>query len=196
MDELEPLRARLAALTSGLVPSPDSIDVARHLMACWHCLECGSDGGIKAEELAGRIEGLAWTPPLISFQIELHGATVQGSTRSMVQSWQVDVDRGTASISGSAQRQLYQMEQRLDIRWVAAELAAAICQRRPDSRISWRDGAATVITASTVVTANRQTTAARRKRLTKELQRLMAERGWRRKSDSNCLSFEPPLSLG
>ncbi len=63
MGELEQLRACLAALTSGPLPSPDSIDVERHLMACWHCLEVALDGWIEAEELAGRIEGLAWTPP-------------------------------------------------------------------------------------------------------------------------------------
>lgn len=169
MGELEQLRACLAALTSGPLPSPDSIDVERHLMACWHCLEVALDGWIEAEELAGRIEGLAWTPPLISFQIERHGATVEASTRSTVQSWQVDVDGGTASISGSGQREVYQMDQRLDVLWVAAELVAAICQRRPDSRISWRGGAATVIMATAVLTADRQTTSARRKRLTKEI---------------------------
>ena len=91
---------------------------------------------------------------------------------------------------------MYQMDQMLDVRWLAAEIAAAICQRRPDSRISWRDGAATVILAAAVLTSDRQTTSARRKRLTNELQRLMHERGWRRRPDDNRLSFEPPPDLG
>lgn len=48
----------------------------------------GSDAeGTTGYKVQGRMEKIAWEPPILSFQIERHGGTVLGSTRADLHTW-------------------------------------------------------------------------------------------------------------
>jgi hypothetical protein len=142
-------------------------------------------------KLRDRVEHMEWNPPLLSFHIERHGATVMGSTRAEIQQWEVDVGKGTATLVGFGMRQLYPMDQRLNVRPIADEIAAIIVSGKEDERVRRKGKTVTVLTGKIIPATNRQTTAARRKRLAQELERLLIAKGWRRTSKTGNLTFEP-----
>ena len=68
-------------------------------------------------------------------ELERHGGTVLGSTRAEVQHWEVDPRAATARVVRSTHRQLHPMAARLDVRQLAAEVAALILSGANDDRL-------------------------------------------------------------
>lgn len=64
---------------------------------------------MEAYKLLGRMEQVRWEPPVLSFIVERHGETVNGSTRAELQHWEVAVENRTARIVKTGQRQLKPM---------------------------------------------------------------------------------------
>ena len=102
-DHLIELNRHCAALPLG--PIADVPTLERLLAAAWNALT-GSEGGMEGYKLLDRMEAVVWNPPLLSFLVERHGGTVQGSTRAELQHWHVDVGRKTASLGKIGWRQL------------------------------------------------------------------------------------------
>jgi len=135
---------------------------------------------MKSEKLSGRTERMAWQPPMLTFTIERHGGTVNGSSRAELQHWQVDTAAWTAEIITSGHRQLRPAAKRLDVQPLAEAVANAILndedspvlKKLPDGRIK--------VLISSVIPDNsfQQTTTSRRKRFRKALETLLSGSGW------------------
>jgi hypothetical protein len=201
---LEEIRASLTGIHSGKIAAEQIGQIERLLANCWHHLRGSGEGGMEASKLLGRTEEMEWTPPMLSFAIERHGATVNGSTRAEVQHWRVDLGSGTAALAYTGRRQLKPMDTRLDVRSVAAEIAACISAgSQEDHRLRWRGADyVRVMTGDVISVTNKQTTARRRRRFALELERLLTADGWRRRPRGSQLVFErngtvqatPPLA--
>ena len=88
--------------------------------------------------------------PCLSFPIERHGQTVNGSTRATVYHWLVDLQALTASPVGEKRRQLCATDKRLDVKPIAKSLAEAIVSGRPDDRLKvMKDGSIKINPSST-----------------------------------------------
>lgn len=112
------VREHLMAVPPGAVLDTNGLD--RLLTDCWSDLEGSSEGGMEASKLQGRMESIDWQPPLLTFVIERHGGTVCGSTRAELQHWEVDVERMTATIVKTGQRQIAPMARPVSVTPLAA----------------------------------------------------------------------------
>lgn len=174
------LKGHLTALPPGEVAVPGALIALP--AGCWHELEGGAAEGMKTSKLA-RIEDVRWDPPILSFQLERHGALALGSTRAELQVWSVDLDNNRVSCAKSrSYRQLVPRAERVRAEPIASEIAEAINAGRDDHRLKWgRDGTVRVVLTKVFPYGSgyMQTIAGRRKRLRETLTRLLAERGWR-----------------
>ncbi len=91
--ELDDLRLYLSTLPPG--PVPDIEGLLARLKPAWHHLE-GSESNSMAAYKLDRIEDPDWAPPILSFVVDRHGATVLGSTRGELQHWTVNLDTDEA----------------------------------------------------------------------------------------------------
>jgi hypothetical protein len=141
---------------------------------------------MTAGKLIGRTEQMEWKPPALTFKIERHGAS-----RAEVQNWEIDLVGETATLFVTGHRQIYQMDARLNVKPIAAEIASIVNEGREDHRIKRRGATYVRIkTADIIPATNKQTTAGRRKRFAEQLDLLLAPQGWRRKSAGSHLIFE------
>jgi hypothetical protein len=119
-----------------------------------------------------------------------------GGDWGAIQEWVVDLVRHTASLGATTKRQILPMDRRLDVKLIAAEIAAIVSDGREDPRVKRRGPERVEIMAGKVIpTTNRQTTSSRRKRFVAEVGRLLAASGWCRASAGGHLIFERP-SMG
>lgn len=159
----------------------DDSDVVGLLIDAWETLDGSCEQNTTAEKLLGRIEGLAWEPPILKFTIERHGGTVLGSSRAELHDWEVDVKRGTACLSKIRYRQLRKRQPAVDVDPIAEELVQAILQHTDDDRICWLKSGDAKISMGKVFPSNdaaKQTVAGRRKRLRLRLEELLRAPGW------------------
>jgi hypothetical protein len=179
---LERLRACLAVRPPGEIVGDEQTTVVNYLIVCWDNLDGSDAGGMMADKLFGRTERLHWALPVLTFTIERHGARMRGSTRAELQKWEVDVERGAAGIVGSSWRQLEPMDARLDIKGLAANVAAWIVEgRQDDPRLKWANPTRVRIQmGATIRGTNAQTTASRSKRFTAALEQILKPKGWLR----------------
>jgi hypothetical protein len=89
-DGAEELRQYLKSLASGKVERKSYL--VELLAACWEQIPGSGLEGMTKDKLA-RIESVEWTPPIPSFVIERHGATVMGSKRGALHCWTIDLDK-------------------------------------------------------------------------------------------------------
>jgi hypothetical protein len=157
----------------------DTEEVGRLLAAAWDGLDGHDRTKMRADKL-WRIDSPIWQPPCLSFSIERHGATVNGSSRAAVHRWSVDVESMTARIIEEKVRQLTQMDQRLDVGPIAQSLADAIVSSTADTLIKTLKDVTKKLDMDLVIPAtNKQTTGARRARLRRELDAILDPLGWK-----------------
>lgn len=172
------LKEKLMHVPSGAVLDTNGLD--RLLADCWSDLEGAYDGGMEASKLLGRMESIHWQPPILTFVIERHGGTVCGSTRAELQHWEVDVDRMTATIVKTGQRQVAPMARRVSVMPVAQEIAEAALQGKSDERLRWLGGHCVHVVTSRLFPATsgcKRTIEGRRKRLANEVAEILAKHG-------------------
>ena len=97
-------------------------------------LSGSAEGGMTAAKV-WRCEDLSWTPPILSFQIERHGGVVLGSKRAEMQTWTIDVTQATATLAYTGRRQLLPNDPPLDVRRIAAQVAANVVSVQEDRAI-------------------------------------------------------------
>ena len=145
----------------------------------WDELE-GSDSENTSADKLWRMEQPHWDGQELSFSLERHGRTVNGSTRADLHDWSVDPNLHIARIGTGGYRQKSPRDQNLDV----SELAAEICDlivagRRDDNRIEFRaDGAVVVAIGKVIAKTNKWTTAERRKRFRDDLTARLRDKGW------------------
>jgi hypothetical protein len=172
------LRAFLETIAPGTIS--ETTELERLLAASWHELDC-REGGMEGCKLHGRMEDVSWTPPVLTFTIERHGGTVNGSSRAELQAWWVDVETVKANFASAGHRQLYPMSPRLDVRPLAEETTRLILAGQQDARLNWNaDGSVRVLPGNIIPAegAVKQTLAARRKRFRTTLKELLGRAGW------------------
>jgi hypothetical protein len=175
---LQQLNDYLATIPSGPVPDPG--DLERLIAACWHEFK-GDYGGMTGQKLLGRMEEVVWQPPVLSFTVERHGGTVQGSSRATLQEWRLDLDRKTAWCEERRFRQVRGRQPRLDVRALAEEVASLILRHQGDGRLRWyEDGRVRVLIGKVFPdgSAVAQTLVGRRKRFRQALREWLAVEGW------------------
>lgn len=136
-------------------------------------------------------ESICWNPSILSFVLERHGGTVHGSSRAFLHHWEVDVEQGTAHIVKEGNRQLSAQSPRMDTKSRAKEIANNILNDIDHPTLEWyseRDSV--VIQISEIIPQGvAQTTTSRRKRFNKQLEDIMVEHGWVRRSKGNKTGF-------
>lgn len=170
----------LAALQPGAIADTDSL--ANILEACWNQFSGYSEQGMLGYKLY-RMEDAVWRPPILSFAIERHGATVMGSTRAELHNWEIDVEHKSATCSGGKYRQLYSREPGLNVHPIAEEVAQLIIDRRPDERLKWNEDGSVRVQIGKILPAgltSKQTLQGRRKRLRVAIEALVDKMGWRK----------------
>ncbi len=182
-EEEYPLMKDLTDLLSNIAPGPisDSSDLERLLAACWDEFN-GDDGGMTGDKLLGRMEQVAWEPPVLTFTIERHGGTVKGSSRASLQEWTLDLENMTARCAEDRFRQVHGRQPRLDVRPFVEEVARLILLRQEDERLKWyKDGRVRVVVGKVLPngSAVTQTLAGRRMRFREAMVRRLAVEGWR-----------------
>lgn len=185
MSTLEDLRTYLVSVPTGVVKSSD--EIARRLSLCWHELAAGGYGGMEGSKIYSplfpynRMESVTWNPPLLRFDIERHGATVAGSIFADVQSWVINLEKGTAILEGVRKRQLGSRAKSLDTAAIACEITKLIRSGNRDNRLKWKSETCVRVLVGVVIPAtNKQTTAGRRKRFWAALEKELKQHGWTR----------------
>ena len=123
-----------------------------------------------------------WEPPILSFEIERHGAMLAGgSSRAERQVWHVDVEKAVADTIVVGYVQVEKRSPVFKTGPVAEELAEAIINCRNDPRLQWsKTGKVQVRTDKVLPAGRKQTTEGRRKRLNRDLEKRLAPLGWSR----------------
>ena len=177
----EQLGTILVALNTGHLNDTDTSRVEVFLSKHWDQLFEDSGGGMQGFKVRGRTEEMEWQPPVLSFRIERHGATVLGSSRAEMQHWQLDADHCVAGFNGDSYRQLRPMNSRLDAEIIARELAPFILERKADPRLQWTGNGKVRILSTGILGGESipaKTLDGRRKRLRKAVLRLIEPHGW------------------
>jgi hypothetical protein len=172
---------KLQLFLSNISPGPisDKSALESLLMHYWDGIDGSSHGGMKAYKLAGRIEEPTWKPPVLSFIIERHGGTVQGSSRAELQRWTVDIDNRSAEVSDASYRQLEARQPswtKDDAAKIVLEVSNVIRNSSQHQLVSWlKNGGAKVMINQIVPNdAAKQTVVGRRKRYWKLLDEELA----------------------
>jgi hypothetical protein len=170
------LREYLNTLTPGAIDKTESL--AKLLADAWCDLDSGRGGGMQPYKIWGRLETVEWDPP------QLNGAVVPGSSRAELQRWNIDVNKGTASLGGCGFRRAKDVppSTRLDTRPLAREIAQLIVNRVPDSRLKWKPGGQVRVAIGLLMpnrSAAKQTVDGRRKRFRAQLDEQLSGTGWK-----------------
>lgn len=194
-----------AALTSFLNSQPpgpvaNEEQLETLLVSAWDELGNSADGGMESHKLRGRMENLAWNPPILSFQIERHGGTANGSIYAEMQLWDVDCEKGVATYDkfNSRRRQVAAKSRPLKVAPVAKEIADSIRRGVADNRVKWLSSSEAKVLISEVVPDGgaQQTVSGRRKRFYTALQHELAEAGWTKRANSPVFETKPAVREG
>jgi hypothetical protein len=149
--------------------------------------------GWKLERDEG-IEDVEWNPPCLRFIVIRHGAmVVGGSGRGERQQWILDMSKNTADCYNVGYRQILPKQPALDVKPIAAELAAAVVSGIDDERIRRRADGTVRVQVGMIVPDDgpQQTVIGRRKRLRAALKRELEQRGWEQVQGGHGWRFAP-----
>ena len=188
---VQDLKELLKTLPSGPFDGDVETEVRDLLASFWDAIPGALSTSMAARKLS-RAENWRWEPPIVSFVIERHGGTVQGSKLAELQSWFFDVERFVAGWGAAGSRRLQAFSPKLDLSALAAELIALVDKQAGDPRLTWKGIGCVRINVSVVIPddAAKQTTQGRRKRFRSALIPLMAAAGWRLGTKGTQLVFE------
>jgi hypothetical protein len=183
---MEKLQTLLVQLLPGRIDSTSEIEDV--LASCWEDLAGDAAGGMEGYKLKGRMESAVWTPPLLEFTIERHGALAFGSVYAGVQYWFVNIETGVASLEGERRRQVGRKDTQLKVKPLVAEISAAILAHANDPRLKWTgENKVRIDIVSVIPTTNEQTTSGRRKRFWNALEEKVKPHGWARGSSRSSV---------
>jgi hypothetical protein len=205
MQNVSSLSSLLTMLTNtprGAIEGQVKHKVLSHLASCWDELKGADQTAMEPWKLA-RTEEMSWNPPILSFFIERHGATVAGSTRAELQHWSIDIHRRTADCMQAGRRQVRKASPRLSVEPIAARVCEAV-QRGPTSQcdlvreriIEWKDVNEVCIHHGKLILDQmpKQTVVDRRKRLRMELEARMQTIGWSLQKVQRSMVFKRMIS--
>jgi len=171
----------LNSLNAG--PISETTKLTNLLEACWDEFSGSASEGMAGYKLRGRIEEGFWNPPILSFTIERHGATVLGSTRAEYQGWEINLKEKTASCQSIGYKQILPKQPRMDLKPIAEEIAQLIISYQEDSRLNWKNDGTVAVRIGNILpeySAVKQTLVNRRKRFRGILEELLNNAGWKK----------------
>ena len=179
--ELVALFEVLSAMPEGTFSFEQVGQIEGLLWENWELFSGNSEGGMARDKLLGRTENMAWNPPVISFDIERHGATVNGSVYGEIQNWTFNLSTGCARFALAGKRLLGERDTPLNAGALADEIAALILAGSDDPRLIRPSPNRVRLKINVIIpSTNAQTTSSRRKRFIAELIPRLAEQGWRK----------------
>lgn len=188
---MKSLQDLLSTMPPGHLSNDDCLRTLAELSQCWESIP-GSDAESTSADKLRRAEEVCWSPPILSFTLERHGGTVQGSSRASLHYWEVDTEQPEARIVKTSMRQLSPKAQVMDIEKMANEIATLILNGVDDRRVTWLEDRQRVQVniGEVIPETNPQTTQGRRKRFRVVLASLMSEANWTRKDVGNKIGFQ------
>jgi hypothetical protein len=160
-----------------------SSKVEEALIKIWPLLDGASEEGMYAAKLRGRMESIEWTPPILTFVIERHGAVVMGSIYGALHHWEVNVEDLTASLNQRRKRLVGKRQPTLKVQPLVQEIVELIKNCQEDERLKWAHGNHRVqIQIGKIIPDNvvAQTLQGRRRRFSKLLEETLAEMRWQK----------------
>ncbi len=158
-------------------------EIETALYGVWHLLDTGQVGGMRPGKLLGRLERIEWQPPILTFVVERHGATVMGSVYAELQNWQVNVVECTATLGEGKKRLVGARQPPLKVEPLVMKIVELIAMCQEDDRLKWAKGKQRVqIQIGKIIPddAAQQTLQGRRRRFSKLLEETLAEMGWKK----------------
>jgi len=156
----------------------------------WSSLSGSLDKSTSADKLY-RAENVAWTPPVLTFTLERHGGTVNGSSRAELHHWEVNTETGVAAIVKVGRRQLSPMDSRLNVAALARATRERIVVGEKHESLKWVDDTYVLVVIGNIIpTTYAQTTSGRRKRFRAALDKEMAEAGWQRADQGSRCGYK------
>lgn len=158
----------------------NTTELAGELFSVWDALPGSRDDGMRGEKLLGRMEAVFWNPPLLCFVIERHGGTVNGSSRAELQHWEINTAEFRARVVKHGKRQLDPMAKRLNVAPIAENVASALMKGQGSLFYTQKSDGSFHLNIDKIIPndSSAQTIAARRKRLRKELDKILLPQGW------------------
>ena len=191
---LSALKSYLSSQPPGPLTEEEQLETL--LVSAWDELKGSADGGMESYKLKGRMESLAWNPPILSFQIERHGATANGSVYAEMQQWEINCEKGTANYDkfNSRRRQVAPKSLPLKVGPIAKEIAEIIRRGATDHRLKWLSSTEAKVLISEIISGwgAQQTVSGRRKRFYAALGHELAETGWAKRANSPVFELSPP----
>jgi hypothetical protein len=176
---LEPLKPGSIQDQPNENPSKPGTLLERLVFECWHEFEGGDSEKMQGYKILHRMEKPIWNPPILSFTMERHGATVAGSIRADIQEWRLNIETLKADCETVGRRQVNPMDQRLNVGPIAEEIAHLIQTHKTDERLKWnKDGSVRVLIGKIIPETVKQTTMGRRKRFRIALKESLTKVGW------------------
>ena len=169
----------LSSLQPGAIA--DTGQLEKLLSASWDEFEGNCLEGMAAYKLHGRMREVVWEPPSLTFTIERHGSTVQGSSRAEVHHWSLNTNAKTATCSQGGYRQVSPMAARLDVLPLAEKVFHLIIEGCCTQELRWnKDGTVSVQIGKLLPTgsATPQTLEGRRRRFREALEKMMDRENW------------------
>jgi hypothetical protein len=187
----------LAEELKQIAPGEQSSDVSKRILVAlalvWHRFKGSHETGMMSDKLP-RAEKVTWSPPVLSFTIERHGAFTLGSSRAELYRWEVDVDKNTATYVLCGFRQLAPPAPRLSVEPIAKSVCEAVQagpHGDPKAFLVWRSVDEVLVKQSLFIPDNgpMQTVSGRRRRFREALIEQMREIGWTYEPTGRWIKF-------
>lgn len=167
-------------VNSGKVPLSQHVTLLGLLTNAWNQFSGSGEQKTLASKI-WRAEDITWIAPVISFKIERHAGTANGSSRAEVHVWSVNIETRIAEITQTLTRQLYPMDKPLKVKPLAVETCKKILAMENHETLKWIDSSNVMIQIAKVIPETcAETTAKRRKRYRAALDLEMAAVGWQK----------------
>lgn len=190
----------LSSIPAGAVPARKNDELFKLVVASWHEFSGSGQTSMEAWKILrdNGPEKVTWNPPLLSFVIDRHGATVLGSTRAERQQWTLNIDGRTAEHMQIGFRQLYPNAPKLNVRSLAERVCKVVQEGQSstsdllsDGIVVWKNADELIVFQGKLIPKTVQrTTIGRRKRFRVDLKQKMRAIGWELVSVHNWLTFK------
>lgn len=174
------LKTFLAKLSAGQVNWANKNNLERLLAKEWDSFSSSDNGGMQSYKIINRTESLFWKPPILTFTIERHGSTVNGSTRGELQEWEIDISAWAASIISTRRRQVRPAAKRVNVKEFIPGIVNAILNGLEHSSLKWYPDRKVKVLISTIIPDDgyKQTASSRRKKFREALETELSRHDW------------------
>ncbi|NHN38953.1 hypothetical protein G8764_16715 [Pseudomaricurvus alcaniphilus] len=181
----------LSEMDPGVLAGENNSMALSGLKNTWDLIP-GSEESSTTSDKLHRAEKLTWEPPILSFTLERHGGTVNGSSRAELHHWEIDTSNFRAKISKRGSRQLEPTAPRFYAKACAEKVANLILKGENHEYLTWKTEHEWVIIniGKVIPESFPRTTSGRRKRFRDELGKIMVSKGWIRRDHGNKIGFE------